>query len=114
MVDFSRTFPDKPAEAATFEFGRYLVNTSCVGCHGVSLEGGPVPGGPPEWPHSANIRLGEQPGWDAQKFESALRTGVSPRTGAQIRFPMPIAVTKQMTDIEVQAIWMYLSSLKHS
>jgi len=43
-----------PAAAVTAEFGQHLLQV-CTGCHGVDLAGGPIPGGPPDWPEAAKL-----------------------------------------------------------
>lgn len=106
---FEAGFQDKPAEAASIEFGSYLAQ-SCTGCHGHEYRGGPIPGGDPSWPPAASIRLGT-PEWDEAKFIKAMREGVSPTTGNPIRPPMPIALTQQLSETELSALWKFLSSL---
>ena len=51
--------PEKPVpEGATVEHGRYVAQM-CRGCHGAGYGGGKVPGGPPDWPATANLTPGE-------------------------------------------------------
>lgn len=111
VIKPDQAFAEKPAEAANPLFGEYLGRT-CVGCHGVELRGGPIPGGDPSWPEAANIRLGADPLWTEAKFRQLIQSGVSPRTNQALRPPMPIAALKQLTDTEISALWQYLSSLK--
>ncbi len=111
FVDPAKGFAAKPAEGATFEFGQYLANT-CIGCHGKNYTGGKIPGGDPSWPEAAPIRLGAQGGWTEDAFKQMIRTGVSHLTGKALRPPMPIHLLRQMNDVEIQSLWIYLSSLK--
>lgn len=111
IIDSSKPFAEKPAEGATIEFGKYLAS-SCVGCHGVEYKGGKIPGGDPSWPEASNIRLGDNSTWTEQSFKNVILTGVSPTTKQTLRPPMPIALLKQMNEMEIKALWLYLSTLK--
>lgn len=104
-------FSDKPAEAPTVEFGRYLAQ-SCTGCHGADFKGGPIPGGDPNWPPALSLRLGDKPQWSESSFKRTLADGVSPTTGQPMRLPMPVELLKQFNDTEVQALWAFFSTLK--
>lgn len=106
----SAEFDSKPPEGPTPEFGRYLAESACIGCHGPELRGGPIPGGPPDWPPASSLRLGAH-GWSEEDFFETIRTGVSAKSKAQIRAPMPVALLQQMTETEVRALWLYLSNL---
>ena len=110
VIDQSKGFAEKPAESATVEFGKYLAN-SCVGCHGAEYRGGKIPGGDPAWPEASNIRMGADANWDEGKFREMVLSGKSPKTGQVLRAPMPIHLLKQLNEIEVKALWMFLSSL---
>ncbi len=111
LIDHSKGFGDKPAEAATLEFGKYLAQ-SCVGCHGEDLRGGAIPGGDPSWPHASNIRLGSINQWNAESFQKFMSDGISPVSGKAPAFPMPTALLQQFNDVEREALWLYLSNLK--
>jgi mono/diheme cytochrome c family protein len=102
-----------PASAATVEFGRHLAAT-CMGCHGQDLAGGPIIGGDPSWPPAANLTPHPEglARWSSVQFARAIREGKRP-DGTALRSPMsgvvPYAV--KMSDVEVEALWMYLQSL---
>ncbi len=110
-MDLQRGFNTKPEEQPTIEFGKYLAN-SCVGCHGPELSGGKIPGGDPSWPEALNIRLGSNPQWTEATFIETIKTGNSPTTKHPLRAPMPVGQLAQMNDVELKALWLYLSSLK--
>lgn len=110
-VKFDAQFDSKPAEGPTPEFGKYLATGSCVGCHGAGFQGGPIPGGPPSWAPASDLRFGANKAWTEEKFVQAMRSGVSPLTGKPLREPMPVELVKQMSDVELKALWLYLSSL---
>ena len=102
-----------PASSATVEFGRHLAAT-CMGCHGQDLAGGPIVGGDPSWPPAANLTphpdgLAQ---WTSAQFARAIREGKRP-DGTALRSPMSDVVTyrMKMSDVELEALWMYLQSL---
>jgi len=102
-----------PESAATVEFGRHLAST-CMGYHGQDLAGGPIVGGDPAWPPAANLT--PQPAglgrWTSAQFARAIREGKRP-DGTALRMPMSEVVpyAAKMSDVEVEALWMYLQSL---
>lgn len=111
LIDHNQGFAQKPIEAPTVAFGKYLA-FSCTGCHGANYEGGPIPGGDPSWPEASNIRFGQNDLWNEESFYKLLETGVSPISGNAIRFPMPIESLKKLNEVEKKALWLYLSELK--
>lgn len=114
IKDHERAHPRMPpAQGATVEFGAHLANV-CSGCHGQDFSGGPIPGGDPSWAAAANLTpapdgLGD---WTYEQFVTALTQGRRP-DGTDLRSPMKemAAYGRRMTDVERQAIWMYLQSL---
>jgi mono/diheme cytochrome c family protein len=102
--------PPAPEPGITAEYGEYLA-AGCIGCHGPGLSGGPIPGGPPDWPPASNLTPGGNlADWTEDDFKTALRTGVTP-SGDQLSEAMPWQTTARMTDEELQALWLYLQSL---
>jgi len=102
-----------PPTAPTVEFGRHLVST-CAGCHGQNLAGGPIAGGDPSWPPAANLTpdpsgLG---GWSFEQFVGVLKEGKRP-DGRPLAEPMAEvpSYTRNMTDVELEALWKYLRSV---
>jgi cytochrome c553 len=100
-----------PAEAPNAEFGKHLAQV-CTGCHLQSLAGGPIVGGPPDWPPAANLTPAGLVGWTYTDFERAMREGVR-KDGTKLREPMALMpkYAKNMTDIEMQALWAYISTV---
>jgi cytochrome c553 len=94
----------------TVEFGKYLGDIGCAGCHGKGYGGGKIPGTPPDFPSPANLTPGGIGHYTYADFTKALREGIRPG-GTQINPFMPIAATKLMTDVEMLAVWKYLQSL---
>jgi mono/diheme cytochrome c family protein len=102
-----------PAAAPTVEFGRHLAST-CMGCHGENLAGGPIVGGDPSWPPAANLTPapGGIGGWTLAQFDTALRQGKRP-DGRSLAAPMAAVVpyARNLTEVELEALWKYLRSI---
>lgn len=101
--------PSVPVDS-TVEYGKYLADGGCSGCHGVTYGGGPIPGGPPDWPKPANLTPTGIGHYTQDGFLAALRTGKRP-DGTEINPFMPINATKLMTDVEIVAVYKYLKTL---
>jgi mono/diheme cytochrome c family protein len=106
--------PAQPvAEAVTAEHGAYVAN-ACIGCHGASLSGGKIPGAPPDWPAAANLTPGAGSAMaryaDARAFATMLRTGKRP-DGSAVSTVMPFSALSEMSDTDLQAIWLHLKAL---
>ena len=105
--------PRPPETEATADFGRHLSGI-CMGCHKPDFSGGPVPGGDPAWPPARNLTphpaaLGS---WTYEQFARAMRDGVRP-DGTRLLPPMDIVAnyTRNMTDVEMQALWAYFRTV---
>jgi mono/diheme cytochrome c family protein len=102
-----------PEAVATAEFGEHLAGT-CKGCHGQNLAGGPIVGGDPSWPPAANLTPDPTglASWTSAQFARALREGKRP-DGTALRSPMSgvVPYATKLSDVEVEALWMYLRSL---
>jgi len=107
--------PSRPVPAGvTLANGHYVANM-CIGCHGAKLEGGKIPGGPPDWPAAADIRPGVESGDSAMarypsaaSFVAMLRTGKRP-DGTTIQV-MPFESLGQLSDTDAQALYLYLNA----
>ncbi len=99
-----------PARASV-EYGAYL-STTCTGCHQPNLAGGAVPGSAPGELPSANLTpAGNLGHWTLDEFETTLRSGTTPEGKVLDPAVMPWPLTAQMTDVELEALWLYLTSL---
>lgn len=102
-----------PSSDDTLAYGAHLAAV-CTGCHHEDLAGGPVPGGPPDWPPAANLTPGPDglQGWSYDDFMTALTDGKRP-DGTALRAPMteigPYAAAMNATERE--ALWAYLQSV---
>ena len=115
LIDHEAPRPTAPPPARSVAYGAYLA-TGCGGCHGFDLEGGTVPGAPPDWPAASNLTPDTLTGigrWTQEDFFQALRRGKRP-DGSDIDSVMPWRNTAAMTDQELESIWMYLQSLPPS
>lgn len=102
-----------PNSAISIEFGRHLAGV-CVGCHGQNLAGGPIRGGDPSWPPAGNLtpHVDGLAGWTLADFRRVLLEATRP-DGTSIQVPMDgmVGFGQNMTEVELEALWMYLRSL---
>jgi mono/diheme cytochrome c family protein len=108
-IDHVAASVGSPPVGPTVEYGRYLAQSAgCMACHGAQLQGGPsaAPGFPaaPRLAHLAEL------GFSEGDFVNALRTGTRP-DGRQLREPMPWQALRNMTDVELAALWRYLNDV---
>lgn len=108
-IDQTATHPASIPPTASVEYGAYLA-TTCKGCHYPNMAGGPSqePGGAP----AANLTpAGPLATWTLDDFRTVLRSGVTPQ-GVEINpEAMPWPAFQHMTDVEIEAVWLYLNSL---
>ena len=101
-----------PAETAP-DYGRHVTQV-CAGCHGPTLTGGPIIGGPPDWPPAKNLtpHADGLHGWTQADFNKALRQGVG-KSGQKLRTPMDgiSKFAEKMSDRDLEAMFTYLQSL---
>ena len=111
-IDHTLPVQQSVPERISVEHGRYVANT-CLGCHGPQLAGGPVPGGPPDWPPAARLSKGADsalaryPNADAMiaMFRSGRRAD-----GSEVKV-MPFGSFSKMSDTDLRALYLYLKSL---
>ena len=112
MLDFEvrpeRARADRPAPGPTAEYGAYLAGV-CAYCHGEDLQGMEQPPGPPGMiPAPSLVAAGA---WPLDDFKRALRTGEAPGGRVLNADFMPLALTKAMTDEELEALHTYFGTL---
>lgn len=100
-------------EGPTVEHGRYVAQM-CIGCHGATLAGGKVPGGPPDWPAAANLTPGAGSGMapryaSAEAFIAMMRSGRRPDGSAIAVMPFPSLA--QMNDVDLRGLHAFLQTL---
>lgn len=102
-----------PPTEVSVEFGRHLAGV-CTGCHAADLAGGTIAGGDPSWPLARNLTPDASglAGWSYEQFVTAMRDSRRP-DGSELQFPMSAVApfARNMTDVEMEAIWHYLQSL---
>ena len=97
-------------EGVTKEYGRYLADIAgCHGCHGFGLSGGTV-AGPPGLPPASNLTPTGLGPWTEQQFVTVMRTGQRP-DGTVLHEFMPWRAFRNMSDVELGALWSYLQSV---
>ncbi len=110
-VDHDVAHPASMAASASAEYGAYL-STSCTGCHQSNLAGGAVPGSAPGEPPSANLTpAGNLAHWTLDEFKTTLRSGTTPEGKVLDPAIMPWPIATQMSDVELEALWLYFQSL---
>ena len=95
-----------PPQGPTVEYGEYIISyQDCRDCHGEALTGGVegqlAPVGP-------NLRVVK--GWTQEQFITTLRTGVDPNNHT-LSAQMPWQALGRMTDDDLTAMYLYLTSL---
>ncbi len=110
-VDHDAPLPYAPPSGPTAEYGRYLVEVGCVGCHGPGLSGGPMPGAPPDATVPTNITPTAIGDWTVEDLGRALREGKRPDGSTLDRF-MPWPTMSTLTDEEVAAMHAYLQTVE--
>ena len=110
LIDHNAPRSTPPVAAVTIEYGEYLAQI-CTLCHGERLSGGVVPSS--EFGRNApNITPGGEPGgWTRSQFVDTIRSGRNPKGKLLDPEFMPWNRFTQMTDDELDAIWLYLRSL---
>jgi len=110
-INHNAPFAKMPPQGATAEYGGYLMSiTLCHMCHGPELTGGP----PLEEGMQAAPNItpsGEMSVWSEANFIQTMRTGVSPSGHKLNPDFMPWNLYANMTDEELESLWLYLQSL---
>ncbi|ARA93977.1 hypothetical protein AWN76_012980 [Rhodothermaceae bacterium RA] len=106
LIDHERAHLTAPPPGPTVAFGAYRAHL-CKACHGQDLLGAPHPEpGAPYSPSLASVK-----GWTEAEFVTAMRTGTRPGGTALDDTYMPWTSLGQMTDEELQALYLYLQTL---
>lgn len=108
------TLPPQPPvpEGVTVEHGRYVASM-CIGCHGETLAGGKIPGGPPDWPPASRLTPGEGSVMgrypEAASLIALFRSGQRP-DGSTVKVT-PFESLREMSETDLRALHLYLKSL---
>jgi cytochrome c553 len=99
---------DEVEPGTTLEYGRYLASISgCTSCHRPDLKGGPS--GPPGAPPAADISREALQDWSRDDFFRLMRHGRRP-DGTQLSEFMPWRFMGDMTDDELDSIWLFIQA----
>jgi mono/diheme cytochrome c family protein len=113
-IDHERKHISAVTPTATAAYGAYLASVGCKGCHGPGLAGGKIIDGPPDWPPAANLTpAGPTKSYSENDFKRVLREGKRPN-GIPVNDVMPVRLTKNLSDDEIRAIYLYLRTLPGS
>lgn len=111
LINHAAAHLAKVPMGVTVEYGQYLASIGgCKGCHGPGLSGGHIPGTPRGWKPAANLTPTGIGHYTEEDFFRALREGKRPG-GVPIDSLMPYRFTKDMTDDEIRALYMYLKTV---
>ena len=99
---------------ATPEYGRYLVEIgNCRICHHADLQGGLHPLALPGEPPPPSLRgATAMRDWGLRDFAKAMRTGETPDGRLLDREYMPWPSFAALADLELEALWFYLSDAR--
>jgi mono/diheme cytochrome c family protein len=109
MINHYRILEKDIAAEVSVEYGRYLA-IACQGCHRENMKGGePVA---PGFPEVADISsTGNVGKWTDEQFIQTLRSGITPEGKTLKPEEMPWPMAKEMTEVELKALHLYLTSL---
>ena len=108
LITHTRPIPVATPAGPTAEYGKYIATVGgCIGCHGAHLSGGKIADGDPAWPPAANLTPTGLANYTEADFTTVLRTGKR-QNGLQLHDAMPWRMTKEMTDDEIKAVWLFL------
>jgi len=100
-----------PAPSPTAVYGKFLAR-GCMGCHGETYGGGPIPGAPPEFavplnitPHATGL-----PNYKYEEFVKLLDAGIK-RDGSKLDPFMPLVNLAGMNETERTALHAFLITL---
>ncbi|MBK6911829.1 MAG: cytochrome c [bacterium] len=110
ITDHNFKSPKRPEIAPTAEYGKYLAEIACMGCHAQNYSGGKVFEGDPKWPSAANLTK-HMKHYTNESFAHFLKTGVRADGTVVDTLAMPIYATKFADSLEMAALFSYLSAL---
>src|SRR5450432_1745842 len=112
-IDHSLASAVPVPEGVTDAHGAYVAN-ACLGCHGPHLAGGKIPGAPPGWPPAARLAPGPGSALDRyttpEQFAAMLKTGKRP-DGSAVSKVMPFETLRELSDVDVGALYLHLRSM---
>lgn len=111
LITHTQPIPAATPVGPTPEYGKYIASVGgCIGCHGPTLSGGKIADGDPAWPPAANLTPTGLAKYTEADFTTVLRTGKR-QSGVQANDAMPWRMTREMTDDEIKAVWLFLKTV---
>lgn len=111
-IDHKARREPAPAPDTTEAYGRYLANIGgCTWCHGSDLAGKPIPLALPDGPLSTDLTPANLGSWSESDFFRAMREGIRPDGRALDTTYMAVRYLRELTDLELRALWKFLRSL---
>lgn len=109
-IDHSKPMARSMKREVSVAYGKYL-SMACEGCHRSNMKGGPplAPGHPVVVDISSTGHVGN---WSEDQFLTTIRTGNTPEGKHLDPSKMPWTSFKDYTDIELKAIFKFLTSIK--
>jgi mono/diheme cytochrome c family protein len=104
-IDHAAPHPSSPPIGVTAEYGHYLAGV-CTMCHGENYAGFTGEGSAPNLTPAGDLGR-----WSLDDFRRTLRTGLTPDGKELNPDNMPWKFVGQMTDSELEAMWLFLHSL---
>lgn len=101
---------EPPPQVADAQLGAHIAQI-CSSCHGPNYSGGKI-AGDPNMPIVANLTPDATgiKGWSERDFLRAMHEGTRP-DGTKLKDAMPWRVYGKMSDVELAAVWAFLSTL---
>ncbi len=109
-TDHNFKCPPRPEIAPTAEYGKYIAEMMCIGCHSPNYSGGPAFEGNPNWPPSTNLTT-KLKSYTHESFAHLLKTGFRTDGTLVDTTAMMVSLTSRVDSVEVAALWAYLSVL---
>jgi mono/diheme cytochrome c family protein len=112
-IDHTLPPPQPVATTDVLAHGAYVAN-ACMGCHNPYLSGGPIEGGPPNWPPAANLTPGADSAMPRYPTEAAIAAMFKTRKrpdGSAISDVMPFAMLSEFSSEDVSAVYAYIKTL---
>ena len=112
LVEHDAPFTElEPSVSA--EYGEYLADIACTGCHNENLSGGAMAGASADEPVPANLtQLVNEEGYNEFSLVATLRSGQKFEGGTIDTQYMPWDKFNRLTDDDITALWLFLETLE--
>lgn len=110
-IDHDIPRPLEPISGASIIRGESLANQMCTSCHQSNLAGGTIVFAPDYVAPNITFHPDGLAGWSLDDFISTMRTATNP-DGQQLGEPMAWDTFAQLTDEELESLYLYLQFVK--